>query len=1429
MKSNLFAGIVTLGLAWAAQAPAQPMPLYTVPQGVQEPLYPIDAVSVFVPSGATFIGEAAWPELFQTSDTLNYTNQGTMLLLPGGDFETFPASTASYTQHMAANFINDGNSPFNGTVSFSEGTWSPYNLYGPGRLIIAATNIVNSGVIDCGETIDQFVGIIGATNNGSGTNTITSYTAAGLISLTGGDVNLSYGTLRTPTPSDEPDFLTYGMLDEYWGLGRETNGMVPAELLPFGDIAEAPMALVTDRTYQPPQPYFVPVELFNPTTYVSVVPDPFQPIGNTDYQVVMVANDNTNFNLSVYFQPGQEILVQWEWQTTNPFTGALRTNYLALQDTFASRFLPDATNFYFVPDGEVIPQAGSGIMSGGYPRPTYIPVNYTFSGLSSSLTNLFTGAQPGSATGILDGNLVTNDYAAYEAVFSTSGQLLQDLPGANVTNLAGRVEVTAANSLDLTQSRISAMAYVLLKATNAFLGSQGAQISAPNVDLWLRTTNGLMAVSNLTASYLPYPTGTIGLWSARWTNIFTNAGGQTNLYHVLFVNSSLSALTAPMVQTLNLTVTNTAACRSRGDLVISDVLTVSSNILLDARSLTVTTNAASAAAPTGVLEVMNPNLTWPGITSGLEALTNWGMIFFDNSADFAQGPFDPYAATQVPYLAFVNHGLIEDGGSHIWASYFENGGQILTSPLGSMELNGAGCAILTNGSIQATLANLSLNADNLVISNHVLAAGNTLSLGATNGLSDGVANLAWLDALEMASQLPGATPYTLSNYNLSGLTHSNLFSATLPGTNNWTCSGLALPVMPAQGDLLGTTITCTAQSNQVSRIFWAAADRGTNDVGYLNNAAVGHLILNGLDQYSRFAFSGPNGTNALYVDCLELQGAAGTNIGTDNQYLALADIPPNMTVYFARALGNGAPIDEHLNDYSQGRVVWVKNYNYGYFSSTNLFNGFTNGFPITNRVNAAMYYWHLGTQEPYPDTTLWLSVTNDVPAVPDVPIFWANPVTLNNAVEGVFYSNTVAGWAIDPPSGSALTFTAMGLPNGLTLGTNGTLYGTPTSASTNSFVVQAATAGGAVATATVNLAVAATNTTPTNSVSLTNSDNVARLEVPPTPAPGGKASGSAGIFYGLFADTNGVAVESAGSIIAQTTARSNFTASVLLGGKTYSLSGRFEPATGIGTNKPVRLKSGGYLNASLSLTTNDQMVGTLSSGTNWSAEVIADRLVWGNGKPAPAANYTFVIPPQTNGPAGYGFGTLAVTAGGKITWKGVMGDGSTVSQSSALSGDDYWPLFASLYGGEGLAITWVQVGSNGLASDGDLIWLKPAGATEKNFAASFTNTVGAAGSVYSQPAASVLAHAQLAFSGGGLTEPFTNSLGLDSRFHLVHPATNELSLSFTASSGMFDGQLVIPSAGKVSFQGVWLAGTNAGFGYFLNKNQVGQVELIPVE
>jgi hypothetical protein len=155
--------------------------------------------------------------------------------------------------------------------------------------------------------------------------------------------------------------------------------------------------------------------------------------------------------------------------------------------------------------------------------------------------------------------------------------------------------------------------------------------------------------------------------------------------------------------------------------------------------------------------------------------------------------------------------------------------------------------------------------------------------------------------------------------------------------------GLNLPIKPLVGDLLGTTISCTAPppNKQVGNT-WAGQDYGVSTAGYTNNAAIGKLILDALGISSSFKFNGTGISNAIYVDDLELRDYA-TNF--DGTHVGALAFNPNLVIYYANAtIAGGVSVAEKLNHLNGNHLRWVPMY-IGYFSSTYIVypDGTTNG------------------------------------------------------------------------------------------------------------------------------------------------------------------------------------------------------------------------------------------------------------------------------------------------------------------------------------------------------------------------------------------------------------------------------------------------------------------------------------------------------
>jgi hypothetical protein len=809
-----------------------------------------------------FSSFTANPEIFETLNTVNYTNNGLMVanspVTTNGLFITlnnlgcgflFDTQTTNViARQMAGTFYNPGAIRVNSVYDTGEDFFS---LLTAGLFNVWATNIVNPGTVSVGENgLLQFTGQkvdltrsqIDIENLNTELNVLSNL-FTGLIF----EVPLNLTVLNSPIPP---------------AVGHETNYIDPAVAFSLPNPAS--------DDFLPP----LYLGLQNATAYVN---DTGPIASNRLVRAVFISNPVPNVVNNVYFNDGfGDILVQWAGSYLNPATGLQKTNFMYLEDDFG-----EVTNLQL-------------LVGGG-------PITYDW--LAQWPFLLGPAAPPGIPAGLFNNSFITNDFA-YESVqlvattVATNASLQN--PSGALTNLPGRIQITANNVLDLTLAQISGPNYMSVTSTNHFKGSGGAAIFSPYSDINLGVTNGFLSVSNLLAPSVPNWNGPVQVFSARWKIV--DALGVTNNYHVLLVNSGVVPTTPPVVQNLTLHSTN---------LFVSDTFNIIGALSIDATSLTLTTNLNTAGfgsqdgelnwyGPTAFGLAQLPNLRW---------LTNNGALRAANLAVFGSSP--------ASYGAFINSGLVSDQGTTIFATNFLSSGIISNGLAGSFTLQSL-TTTLTNGSVMAG-GNVSITTGNLLASNVVISAGRSFTLSVTNSLID-----------------TGPSP---TNGNLWALGNSSVGS------------GLNLPVKPVIGDLRGTTITNVVPVGRNVINTWAATDYGVSTAGFTNNVAIGRLILNSLGTApnTQFTFNGAGASNAIYVDQLTLLNYASyTNRDSSGTNL-LAFNFNNLVIYYADAMAGGVDVSEKLNHKNNNHFRWVPAYA-GYYSSTNIV--YPDG--TTNTVNTAL-------------------------------------------------------------------------------------------------------------------------------------------------------------------------------------------------------------------------------------------------------------------------------------------------------------------------------------------------------------------------------------------------------------------------------------------------------------------------------------------
>ena len=861
--------VVPMGLATTNYINNGIVSIISPPQLLPE----IDA-SNFVNNGTFFITNLNATSLFQPPlpfqswNTRNWTNSNRMMGDSGFRFDYF--DTVGQTNGWSANFQNAGN--INETNA---------NIFGASYVLVSATNVFNKGTLAAG--------------------------GSGLVAISGKSIDLTRGTMGTA--GNESNNLA-GVQDLYWGTDVGVLG-VPF----FAGVSNVqsfmPVTTIQNFLGGPYQYVTIFQNLAFSSYFTTHIQTNFLASGYTSYDILFLHQTNSAISTEVRFSagggPGAIKIVQWQALQTNRVTGVVTTNRLYLEDDFGLWGLPAA------------------LVQTPYPVPIYqLLAAATFSPLNYSITHAAPFGYGGDAIiapTVLDPfiligtNTTFSTNVGYAATITAAAfPPNPTIQGQTWSNTLGRIEVSASgpkSSLNLTRTIADGETYLRFSSTNHFVGSTNANIIAPVSDFYLSSTNGMMAISNLTTPFVPRMQGEIQVWSGRWTN--SAPDGTPTAYSVTVVDSSLAARTPSQIQNLSLRSTN---------LLIGDALNVFGSLLLDTVRLTISTNGPTAPTPNGELNLTSGDLLWSASLPKVQYLTNYGKISSANSIFFGGARNPPwYSGTFTePYQTFLTHGYLLSQGNSTWANYFEFSGTN-DAGIGPISVQ-ATSAIMTNGTFLAPDADITLMSGSLLISNQVLQAGRSITLTVTNYLDDG----------------------SLSN-SVDVITNQNTWIAG---------GGINLLRFPTNASLLATTVTNNAFSNAEVDDYWAGKDYGIVPWGFVNNAALGRLILNGQDPGSLFTFLRTDPTNAIYVDLLELKGAT-TNADAAGNFAGVY-IETNFTVYYGDAVVSGVSVAEKLNGKygvsgtNGGRFLWVSNFNTGFFSSTNVV--YTDG--TTNRLNRAL-------------------------------------------------------------------------------------------------------------------------------------------------------------------------------------------------------------------------------------------------------------------------------------------------------------------------------------------------------------------------------------------------------------------------------------------------------------------------------------------
>jgi hypothetical protein len=876
MKRLLTLLLVAIVVPAVLRAGPTTLPLYTNSGTIATNPPQIDAVA-FLNLG-TFQALTTLP--YDFSNTRFYTNRGTMVGAPGFRFDY--TDDAGF-HRPASSFINDSV----GQVSALEFFLQP-DYWGPGRyvqttLLISATNVTSSGYLGVGN--------------------------GGVLSIKGQNVNLSRGALEVlPLTSfgtsivdvnldNIPDsfYSESGMLDLYWGSGVQdppplfgpinTTGILRP--LGGGFLASSPGHAVTNlngwttgysiATYIPPtyntsfgntgvvQGAYSGLVLTNFDGSISnlVVPT------NIFRQGVFVGVSDTNFTVRTRFGRGQgpsgfgfsTIAVEIASETTNVVSGLPETDALYFVD-----YLGYDTNTLSLTNLSVW-------------VPTLKPMAYRITRVEPfAFANGANGNSPIFNSFLYDLSysnvLATNLYAAYSGSIDYLETRSPAVPGAEATNLTGRIEISGEN-VDLGRARIRGMSTVNINARH-LRGTTGAMVDAEYLVYDMASTNGLLTVKNLARPSVERVRGNLYAWTGVWSNqfalVFSNwfIDANTNYFNPVTnpvnINLQCLILVGDDLSRTQQVVTHTLALQGT-NVVVDDPFLVNRRMALAAKGVTVNSNLTLG----GLL------VNWTrDLMPGVEHLTNNGRINVPNVAYY--GGDDAGGAR---LRSFVNTGTLQAEAHEIACEYFQDAGTIQNN--NDLRVN-ADSAVL-QGAYHNAGGAVHYSGQDYKLRNHRITAARGWFINATNSFAD------------------------------AGFGSGNRAELT---------DGFHLLRKPQYGDLFGTTVQTRAPRFVSVAHSWTADDRGATREGFQDNVAIGRLVMDSLPG-GELRFGPPSdglggfvsGNYGLYVDYLEF---STNSVALDPE--AYLVIEPGLTIYFAASNLNADDLDGRFD----GRLRWVKEF-----------------------------------------------------------------------------------------------------------------------------------------------------------------------------------------------------------------------------------------------------------------------------------------------------------------------------------------------------------------------------------------------------------------------------------------------------------------------------------------------------------------------
>ena len=331
--------------------------------------------------------------------------------------------------------------------------------------------------------------------------------------------------------------------------------------------------------------------------------------------------------------------------------------------------------------------------------------------------------------------VTTNLYAAYSAeVDNLVPPPLLLLEDSSIDDFPGRIEIDAGN-LDLRNARFRGEGIITINADH-LISSSGSVVDSQNVSFNLASTNGMLDVRDVGKMTTERFGGSLQMFSMVWTNLNTvieevemeppppdppdpdapepepitvSVTNMFNIFHHILVVDARGLQTSVPVFTHDFTANGT-------NVVVRDTMQIVRSFQSDAQNLEVAGDLSFFGDIQNIGSTNLPNL---------RELTISGSFDVPNLVTFGFG-------SDGPFESFVNRGSLSAFSPRIAADYFENAGDIVGG--GNVEIYGQ-TAKIDGGNINSG-RDIVLNGRNVKLRESRITSGQRLLIDVSEVLTD---------------------------------------------------------------------------------------------------------------------------------------------------------------------------------------------------------------------------------------------------------------------------------------------------------------------------------------------------------------------------------------------------------------------------------------------------------------------------------------------------------------------------------------------------------------------------------------------------------------------------------------------------------------------------------------------------------------------